>query len=59
MSAWLLLLQNADYTPELTGMLSQQTTWQMMQLKPMIEKMLQDAAAVGNTSATPMPVTAG
>lgn len=59
MSAWLMLLQNADYTPELTGMLSQQTTWQMMQLKPMIDKMLQDAAAVGNTTAAPTPVTAG
>jgi hypothetical protein len=51
MSAWLMPLQNADYTPELTGMLSQQTTWQMMQLKPMIDKLLQDAAAVGNTAA--------
>lgn len=59
MSAWLLLLQNADYTPELTGMLSQQTTWQMMQLKPMIDKMLQDAASVGNTTAAPTHVTAG
>lgn len=59
MSAWLMLLQNADYTPELTGMLSQQTTWQMMQLKPMIDKMLQDAASVGNTTAAPTHVTAG
>lgn len=37
------VVQNADYTPELTGLLSQQATWQMMQLKPQLDVMLRDA----------------
>jgi hypothetical protein len=34
------LSQNADYSPELTGMLSQQATWQMLELRPQLQQLL-------------------
>lgn len=40
-----VVVQNADYAPELTGLLSQQATWQMMQLKPQLDLMLKDGPA--------------
>jgi hypothetical protein len=33
-------LQDANYSPELTGMLNQQATWQMLELRPQLQKML-------------------
>jgi hypothetical protein len=46
------VIQNADYTPELTGMLSQQATWQMLQLKPQLDKLLAGATNGSTASGT-------
>jgi hypothetical protein len=33
-------VQDADYTPTLTSMLSQQATWSMLELRPQLQKLL-------------------
>ena len=37
-------LQNADYSPELTGLLNQQATWQMLELQPQLKQLLGGSA---------------
>lgn len=37
---------DANYGPELTGLLSQMATWQMLQLQPQLEKLLAGSGAV-------------
>lgn len=34
------LLQDANYSPETTGMLNQQATWQMLELRPQLQQLL-------------------
>lgn len=40
MCCLLFCLQDANYSPELTGLLNQQATWQMLELRPQLQKML-------------------
>jgi hypothetical protein len=34
------VLQDANYSPETTGLLNQQATWQMLELRPQLQQML-------------------
>lgn len=38
-------LQDANYSPDTTGMLNQQATWQMLELRPQLQKMLAGSGA--------------
>jgi hypothetical protein len=42
---------DANYSPELTGLLSQQATWQMLKLQPQLQQLLQGTNATSGTTA--------